>query len=428
MNILVIGNGFDLAHGLPTKYEHFLVFCEKVKLIYTLNKNYSLKNFEKKLLDCNFAEEIKGALIKDFNDKSKGTEREKLKTYELYTCINDNFWFEYFISVSEERNKNGKDGWIDFESEISKIVQSLDNDIRGISGKDFSFDEAIVELSNEFLNKKFSDYTSQNAMIESCLDSKPRSGTITYREIRDILLNDLNRLTRALEIYLTEYVQGKDCKKISPDIQQILSEKIQLIDGVAVNMYIKVLSFNYTNTFQRVYLGAVGEFIKNNIDYIHGEANFKNTIESNNMVLGIDEYLSKKRRSQDTEFIAFKKYYQRIYKGTGCKYKEWVDRIKESWESESEDSKAEIKKCISKGKLKSNKIHNLYIFGHSLDDTDKDILRDLILNDNVHTTIFYHNKEELGRKIANLVKVIGQDELIRRTGGSTRTIEFQLQQ
>ena len=62
-----------------------------------------------------------------------------------------------------------------------------------------------------------------------------------------------------------------------------------------------------------------------------------------------------------------------------------------------------------------------------MDVTDKDILRDLILNDNVYTTIFYPYKDELGRKIANLVKVIGQEELIRRTGGSTKTIEFKLQ-
>lgn len=32
------------------------------------------------------------------------------------------------------------------------------------------------------------------------------------------------------------------------------------------------------------------------------------------MVLGIDEYLSEDRRSDEVEFIAFKKYYQRIYK------------------------------------------------------------------------------------------------------------------
>ena len=54
-------------------------------------------------------------------------------------------------------------------------------------------------------------------------------------------------------------------------------------------------------------------------------------------------------------------------------------------------------------------------------------MRDFILNDNVYTTIFYPNKKELGKKIANLVKVIGQDKLIRRTGGSTKTIDFRLQ-
>lgn len=34
----------------------------------------------------------------------------------------------------------------------------------------------------------------------------------------------------------------------------------------------------------------------------------------------------------------------------------------------------------------------------------------------------------MGQQIANLVKVIGQDELIKRTGGSTKTIVFRKQQ
>ena len=29
MNILVIGNGFDLAHGLPTTYKDFLAFTDE---------------------------------------------------------------------------------------------------------------------------------------------------------------------------------------------------------------------------------------------------------------------------------------------------------------------------------------------------------------------------------------------------------------
>ncbi|MDE6664272.1 MAG: bacteriophage abortive infection AbiH family protein, partial [Lachnospiraceae bacterium] len=38
MNILVIGNGFDLAHELPTKYTDFLFFCSTIKCIIKENK------------------------------------------------------------------------------------------------------------------------------------------------------------------------------------------------------------------------------------------------------------------------------------------------------------------------------------------------------------------------------------------------------
>ena len=33
MNILVLGNGFDLAHGLPTTYKDFLDFANVVEKI-----------------------------------------------------------------------------------------------------------------------------------------------------------------------------------------------------------------------------------------------------------------------------------------------------------------------------------------------------------------------------------------------------------
>lgn len=29
MDILILGNGFDLAHGLKTKYSDFLEYCKK---------------------------------------------------------------------------------------------------------------------------------------------------------------------------------------------------------------------------------------------------------------------------------------------------------------------------------------------------------------------------------------------------------------
>ena len=200
---------------------------------------------------------------------------------------------------------------------------------------------------------------------------------------------------------------------------------------------------HYTDTYEKIY----GNCKEIECDYIHGKADVFHTLETNNMVLGIDEYLPGDRRNKDVEFIAFKKYYQRIYKQTGCKYKEWTDRIYNNYMDYINNQKKISEQSINgvctirsfrfsdmkpgdqvivSNPSKYEK-HNLYIFGHSLDITDKDILRDLILNDNVYTTIFYPYKDELGRKIANLVKVIGQEELIRRTGGSTKTIEFKLQ-
>ena len=293
---------------------------------------------------------------------------------------------------------HGKENWIDFESEISKVIKSFDRDMHDRPNEIDLYDEIEIQFSNDFLDtyERF-----------DCCE--------TYKEIRNILENDLNALIRAFEIYLTEYVEKIKIQKKSPDI-----------DGLEIDF---ILSFNYTHIFSKLY--DVSNLSKQEaadpFDYIHGEVDINNTINSNNMVLGIDEYLPKDRKNKEIEFIAFKKFYQRIYKETGCKYKEWSDIIKKNERELKEKYKKEYPNQVP-FKQCGDKRHRLYIFGHSLDVTDKDILRDLILNDNVYTTIFYHNKDVMGQQIANLVKVIGQDELIRRTGGSTKTIEFKQQQ
>lgn len=45
--VLILGNGFDLAHGLPTRYSDFLKFCRATELLYT----YSKKKMEKVLIN-----------------------------------------------------------------------------------------------------------------------------------------------------------------------------------------------------------------------------------------------------------------------------------------------------------------------------------------------------------------------------------------
>lgn len=64
VNILVIGNGFDLAHGLPTKYTDFLKFCKIVLVIFTDAKPMDGKTFEDKYLrEWKVNKEIKNELI-----------------------------------------------------------------------------------------------------------------------------------------------------------------------------------------------------------------------------------------------------------------------------------------------------------------------------------------------------------------------------
>ena len=75
----------------------------------------------------------------------------------------------------------------------------------------------------------------------------------------------------------------------------------------------KILSFNYTCAYQRIY----GEHPFLEFDYVHGKADLRNDIQSTNMVLGIDEYLEGDARDKDLEFIEFKKFFQRIHKETG---------------------------------------------------------------------------------------------------------------
>lgn len=396
MNILLIGNGFDLAHGLPTTYMDFLEFCKRANRIFSYSPEIQIQRYQHDTLDDWKANVyIKGVLRNVFLERNHidSCSDEMIKTYyahldEFYKITKDNFWIKYFSNDKTHVAGN----WIDFESEISKIIRPIADTMCGLETK-FSLYDKVSKWSNDFLENYFSINIG-----------------ITYGELRDILLLDLNKLIRAFEIYLTEFVERIDIKRRSPNIEWIMEQGIDC-----------VLSFNYTHTFLKEYVESKNteegqKVSKVSFDYIHGETGKS----ENNMVLGIDEYLKGEDARKNVEFIAFKKYFQRIHKGTGCKYKEWLDIINEDFRNLNDDS--EKQRLIQ---ALYQQWYHLHIFGHSLDITDKDILKDLILTEGIFTTIYYRNLDQKGQQIANLVKVIGPDELIRRTGGgSARTIEF----
>ncbi|WP_238861113.1 bacteriophage abortive infection AbiH family protein [Clostridium sp. YIM B02569] len=405
MNILVIGNGFDLEHGLPTKYGNFLDF---IKGILSISKEEYIDckdKFREEKLD-NVEDTIKQYLLSDevFNDWK---ENNVLK--ELITLSKDNIWITYF---SEDQNYREK-GWIDFESEICNVIMSLDymkkyriNELNAGRVNEMNCNQIKLKLESKIcdlivyaIRNKERNFTTEGGMLDiknTSLNNYEYSEKIIKR-----LNTHLNDLIRCLEIYLEEFIRKIDKEYISPDIKDIKFDK--------------VLSFNYTNTYERIY-----GFNSSDIEYhyIHGKADISRVSDENNMVLGIDEYLGKKAKNKELEFIAFKKYFQRIYKKTGNEYKKWIKKMENNNQSYIDSLKGVT--SASKNKI--------CIFGHSLDITDKDIIKELIECPNTETTIFYYNKYVYAQQITNMVKIIGQDELIKRVSGANPTIIFKQQQ
>lgn len=455
-NIIVIGNGFDLAHELPTEYMDFLAFCKMIKAVYNRTEDETKEviwdNLGIKLKKQKNITRLKQKFLELYCVGTVGENDSSIKIDEpydeLYCMVKDNVWIEYFLKNPLYQKEN----WIDFESEISRVIQAIDDDIMHQNAEDST---VVSRISIPFLEKYLLDnydervqirvdknplmqeYAKNASEYEEAYPIEIEKEEITYKDLVEILELDLNRLNRALEIYLTEYVGKMECNLRSPDIEEIAVKR----SGNSAIMS-KVISFNYTDTYEKIYLPDK-KLAEKYVDYIHGKAKAENTLEDNVLVLGIDEYLPPKRKNIDTRFISFKKYYQRIYKETGCRYKEWVDAIKADYLDflQMQEILRSQKKLTCNSNLNTTlydlevknlekekcSIHNLYIFGHSLDITDKDVLRELMLNDNVHTVIFYHDKQAMKQQIANLVKIIGQEELIKRTGGKAKTIEFRAQ-
>ena len=82
MHLLIIGNGFDLAHDLPTRYTDFLRYCH------------------------------------DYCGSNPVSACERLND-EFLSFIKENIWLKYFLASTE--NLNDVRTWIDFEKEIAQV-------------------------------------------------------------------------------------------------------------------------------------------------------------------------------------------------------------------------------------------------------------------------------------------------------------------
>ena len=370
MNVLFLGNGYDLNYKLPTSYRSFLLTVDFL-LKHSLN---SVNNIGDVFGNCDLTKQDKFIqesymLYKDTYD-SVVLDGEILK--QIIEKTRNNIWFNYFI-----KSFNKDVGWIDFEKEIAFIIKSFQiffskADVVFIPKRIFEDKGSkyvIMEMFNFFIEKEeFSRSLSPGArrvLSEYTIEYPLKSDNyiINKEKIINFLIEHLNDLIDVLKLYFQSFIDNST--KLLFKQSKISQLKVMEHNDI-------VVSFNYTNTYELFQPSA-------KIFHVHGNINDK-------IVLGVNSDESDEENSVDISFIGFKKYYQRTYYGTDISYLRWLREL-------FDDSGG------------GEDIH-LLVMGHSLDVTDKDYISELFSMSS-KIIILYHNDSAKSQYIKNLIKIFG---------------------
>ncbi len=363
MGILVIGNGFDVAHSLKTTYKDFI---EMIKLIRT-------DKFSSGDLDCD-------------------------KRYDLFNELADitkkNCFLNHFI-----RSSDIEDSWCGVEREIEKVIDVWIDILDKVTakGKVRNWNSEM-----EFVMHSFSDFfETEDARTEKKERTLFRSEV--YRELAGIYVTErgvnkssiinelkieLNDLIKAFELYLQLFVET------------VTTDQCFELSGIYPEM---VINFNYTKTHEIYKLfGNNDESNKSKVKYIHGKVGS----EPNNIVMGMNVYGNDYNR----DFVYFMKFFQRI------QHRNDILKVNDLFE---------LAKPKSSRKPFNNQKplypQNVHFVGHSMSNADGDVIR--LLKSPVMETeefeieskfiIYYYNQWDYEQKVINLFEVFGKDETIQ---------------
>ncbi len=362
--LLIIGNGFDLAHGMKTGYKDVLKHI--VNNIAVTDKRLT----QDEQMKC-FSETLDGETTKkllklyerpyekDYSLRIKKFDIEKLNgdltgAYQFaidYLKLFNNIWFQHFMDVLQDRNRRLGEGWVDFEAEIHRVVLNIERILLG-------------QTYEQDIEKILSGYIGDLVALRE--------------QFIPMLRIDLMILSTIMEFVLSN-AEGSVKKKPLPIIESLNNVRV-------------VLSYNYTHTYKKIYSPDL-----DNVCYLHGEIN------KHNLVLGTDETLSDEQKDNLLECASFKKIYQLVYYRLGNEFKNKLKSIGEGpWEG--------------------------VIYGHSLTPADKYSLKWVFEKNKTNNfffgkvkkyTIYYLKDDDYNKQLANLFQLIGQEKVLEYTSDGT---------
>lgn len=226
-NILVIGNGFDLAHGLPTRYDEFILEIKRCE-----------------------AMEI-------YPEAGPDSMEDYFDTFKL--AAEHNGFIKYFLNYTNE-----VPGWVDMERLIKDIILNF-QDFFSEYRETNIFDRGVEKCVEHF--PLFDYLIRRNFGYKNYLKEKyyTEEFGLNKREVIKVLRSQLNEVIELLRLYLQNYCYDKQKGNL---------KAIKQISDIHPSY---VISFNYTDTY-KVY-GIKTE----DVFHVHGN------LEKDNMVLGFDD-------------------------------------------------------------------------------------------------------------------------------------------
>jgi len=458
MNILIVGNGFDLSHYLPTKYDHFMDVMSAIEEkdlgkpisdVFTTSvddfpqlilKMLQIKVATSELTyQMNFKDLFSKCRDKEFIEKTQEIyDTKKIvipleKILEIQYKLKTNSWYQYFSDHVREVKT-----WIDFETKINEALKVVAKFIISLNRKldDFgSFSHEICFSNNRderqiFMTREqcnllrnlkiltsgyYLDYDDEGSFT-SVVDTEDSNIGCLRFYINDQYIQNYSgygkfnneRLMNSLQNELDEFIVVFNLylELIVSQLFPINRYTIESEDWIRPD---KIYSFNYTDTFQRIYEAV-------DVEYLHGSHG-----ESQNIVLGIsdleDESLKK------LKVFGFTKYHQKLFKDTEYlfldNYKKIIYegkiRLKNYYKNFNHDG---LIRGLHIADITREQILNLniYIWGHSLDASDQDYIKDLFsLNDdmdrNVRVIVYYFDKTAKFSLLNNLLAILDKDKV-----------------
>ena len=250
-----------------------------------------------------------------------------------------------------------------------------------MASQHYRFPPALLRLSSNT-----TPFTDNAQGIPLKLQCQKALSAFLYEQLMDYAF--------CFELYLQFYVLDPDrLPDPIPFFDRLFKAKLKKYnphpDAPAKDSF--VLSLNYTDAFERIYHSF------EDVHHLHGEIREPGNLtmhmvepkfqQAVPIVLGFyDSDAASDYKA--TPFLCFEKFYQRIMKDTGHRVYSWLDNF---------------------GTRYAPPLRAIF-YGHSLDVTDKDIIRK-IFSVATYVDIYCHDPSVKPDYIANLTKILGKDQL-----------------